>query len=171
MLVPQLGRDLGRVGDHELDVDAVELAARPGQVDRARLDVHGGDRGALLGEGDARAARPAADLEGPCSEERTRGVESGHELAAVALEPAMPVVIEVPAPLLALEVEIDPGVVEFDPDAAHYVPLEEVCEENRELWLELIQDGVHAGADRIAGLAELLDVDSRERSVGAGPEL
>jgi len=59
-----------------------------------------------------------------------------------ARETALPL-----AGALGLEVEIDSGIVEFDPDAAHYVPLEELREENRELWLELIQGGVHAGVD------------------------
>jgi probable phosphoglycerate mutase len=59
-----------------------------------------------------------------------------------ARETALPL-----ATALGLPIEVDPGIVEFDPDAAHYVPLEELRQENRELWLELIQGGVHAGVD------------------------
>jgi probable phosphoglycerate mutase len=51
------------------------------------------------------------------------------------------------AAALGLPIEVDPGIVEFDPDAAHYVPLEELRQENRALWLELIQGGIHAGVD------------------------
>ena len=75
------------------------------------------------------------------------------------------------ASALGLEIEIDPGVVEFDPDAAHYVPLEEVRAENRELWLELMRGGVHAGVDlggfraTVTGSIERIVADNRGRRV------
>jgi probable phosphoglycerate mutase len=46
-----------------------------------------------------------------------------------------------------LGVRIEPGVAEFDPLAASYVPLEELKAENRELWLELVSGGLTAGVD------------------------
>jgi probable phosphoglycerate mutase len=47
----------------------------------------------------------------------------------------------------ALAARIEPGVVEFDPHAASYVPLEEIKAENRELWQELVRGGLTAGID------------------------
>jgi probable phosphoglycerate mutase len=46
-----------------------------------------------------------------------------------------------------LGVGIEPGVAEFDPLAASYVPLEEIKAESRELWLELVSGGLTAGVD------------------------
>jgi probable phosphoglycerate mutase len=46
-----------------------------------------------------------------------------------------------------LGVRIEPGVAEFDPLAASYVPLEEIKAESREVWLELVSGGLTAGVD------------------------
>jgi probable phosphoglycerate mutase len=46
-----------------------------------------------------------------------------------------------------LAVAIEPGVAEFDPHSASYVPLEEIKAESRELWLELVSGGLTAGVD------------------------
>jgi probable phosphoglycerate mutase len=46
-----------------------------------------------------------------------------------------------------LPVRVEPGVAEFDPLAASYVPLEEIRAESRELWLELVSGGLTAGVD------------------------
>jgi probable phosphoglycerate mutase len=46
-----------------------------------------------------------------------------------------------------LALRIEPGVVEFDPLSASYVPLEEIKAESRELWQELVNGGLTAGID------------------------
>jgi probable phosphoglycerate mutase len=46
-----------------------------------------------------------------------------------------------------LALRIEPGVVEFDPLSASYVPLEEIKAESRELWQELVSGGLTAGID------------------------
>jgi probable phosphoglycerate mutase len=46
-----------------------------------------------------------------------------------------------------LALRIEPGVAEFDPLAASYVPLEEIKAESRELWQELVNGGLTAGVD------------------------
>ena len=46
-----------------------------------------------------------------------------------------------------LAVRIEPGVAEFDPLAASYVPLEEIKAESREVWQGLVSGGLTAGID------------------------
>lgn len=67
----------------------------------------------------------------------------------------------------ALEVRIEPGVVEFDPDSSSYVPLEELRAESRELWLELVSGGLTAGVD--VALFRRIVAAALERIVAAHP--
>ena len=46
-----------------------------------------------------------------------------------------------------LEIELEPGVREFDPDAATYIPMEELKETDYERWRELVQGGFEQAAD------------------------
>lgn len=46
-----------------------------------------------------------------------------------------------------LEIRTEPGVVEFDPDAESYVPLEELKAQDYERWLELVQGGLYSTVD------------------------
>ena len=46
-----------------------------------------------------------------------------------------------------LEIRIEPGVVEFDPDAELYIPLEELKANDYERWKELVQGGFYASID------------------------
>jgi len=47
----------------------------------------------------------------------------------------------------SLEIKVEPGVVEFDPNAASYIPMEELKATNYEAWRELMQGGLLARAD------------------------
>jgi probable phosphoglycerate mutase len=60
---------------------------------------------------------------------------------------------------------LEPGVAEFDPLAASYVPLEEIKAENRELWRELVGGGLTAGVD--VALFRRTVAAAIERSVAA----
>ena len=71
------------------------------------------------------------------------------------------------AAALGLAPRIEPGVAEFDPLAASYVPLEELKAESRELWLELVRGGLTAGID--VGLFRRTVVAALERIVAAHP--
>jgi len=66
-----------------------------------------------------------------------------------------------------LVVRVEPGVAEFDPLAASYVPLEEIKAENRELWLELVSGGLTAGVD--VALFRRTVAAALERIVAAHP--
>jgi probable phosphoglycerate mutase len=46
-----------------------------------------------------------------------------------------------------LELQVEPGVVEFDQHAASYVPLEELKANDYERWKELVQGGLYAAID------------------------
>lgn len=48
---------------------------------------------------------------------------------------------------LGLEIQVEPGVIEFDPHAASYVPLEELKATDYEAWRELVQGGLYLQAD------------------------
>jgi probable phosphoglycerate mutase len=77
---------------------------------------------------------------------------------------------ETAAPLAdahGLAVQIEPGVAEFDPLAASYVPLEELKAESRELWLELVSGGLTAGID--VALFRRTVAAALERIVAAHP--
>ncbi|TFG92656.1 MAG: histidine phosphatase family protein [Myxococcales bacterium] len=62
---------------------------------------------------------------------------------------------------------IEPGVVEFDPLSASYVPLEEIKAESRELWQELVNGGLTAGID--VALFRRTVAAALERIVAAHP--
>jgi len=66
-----------------------------------------------------------------------------------------------------LPVRIEPGVVEFDPHSASYVPLEEIKAESRELWQELVSGGLTAGVD--VALFRRTVAAALERVVAAHP--
>lgn len=66
-----------------------------------------------------------------------------------------------------LEVAIEPGVVEFDPHAPSYVPLEEIRRESHELWLELVRGGLTAGVD-VTRFRRTV-ADALERIIEANP--
>jgi probable phosphoglycerate mutase len=59
-----------------------------------------------------------------------------------AHETAMPL-----ATATALEIELEPGVVEFDPEAPTYIPLEELKATDYERWREMVQGGFYASVD------------------------
>jgi probable phosphoglycerate mutase len=48
------------------------------------------------------------------------------------------------------EITVEPGVVEFDPEAPSYVPMEELKANDYPRWLELVQGGFAAELDLIA---------------------
>ena len=66
-----------------------------------------------------------------------------------------------------LAVRIEPGVVEFDPHSASYVPLEEIKAQSRELWQELVSGGLTAGID--VALFRRTVAAALERIVAAHP--
>lgn len=66
---------------------------------------------------------------------------------------------------LQLEVQIEPGVVEFDPDAASYIPLEELRASDPERWRELVEGGFWAGTD-LGAFARTV-VDTLERLIAS----
>jgi len=66
-----------------------------------------------------------------------------------------------------LAVRTEPGVVEFDPHAASYVPLEELKAQDREAWLALVRGGLTAGIDVVEFRATL--VAALERIIAAHP--
>lgn len=51
------------------------------------------------------------------------------------------------ARLRGLEIALDPGLVELDHRADHYVPMEELKAENREAWLALVRGGLYSNID------------------------
>ncbi len=59
-----------------------------------------------------------------------------------AYETALPL-----AKAKSLEIEVEPGVVEFDPSAPSYIPLEELKATDYEAWRALMQGGLLARAD------------------------
>src|SRR5262245_23745189 len=116
----------------------------------------------------ARAAPPRAPG-GRAQAERVAGALAGERLSAVyasplrrARETARPL-----ADALGLELRIEPGVVEFDPQAPSYVPLEEIRAESREAWLALMRGGLTEGVD-VAAFRRTV-VDALERVVAAHP--
>ena len=66
-----------------------------------------------------------------------------------------------------LEVQIEPGVVEFDPDAPSYIPMEELKANDRERWLELVQGGFYAALDIEAFRRGV--IDALERVIAENP--
>jgi len=66
-----------------------------------------------------------------------------------------------------LEIRTEPGVVEFDPHAASYIPLEELKAQDREAWLALVRGGLTAGIDVVDFRATL--VAALERIIAANP--
>lgn len=66
-----------------------------------------------------------------------------------------------------LALQIEPGVVEFDPDAASYIPMEELKANDYERWLELVQGGLYAALD-IVGFRRGV-VETLERLIAGNP--
>lgn len=66
-----------------------------------------------------------------------------------------------------LALALEPGVVEFDPHAPSYVPLEELKAQDRAAWLALVRGGLTAGIDVVEFRATL--VAALERIVAAHP--
>ena len=118
---------------------------------------------------DGAPADPPLAAEGRAQAERLAVSLAGERLAAVYASPLRRA-RETAAPLAAkqsLETRIEPGVVEFDPHAPSYVPLEEIRAESRELWLELVRGGLTAGVDVKAFRRTV--VAALERIVAAHP--
>jgi probable phosphoglycerate mutase len=67
----------------------------------------------------------------------------------------------------ALEIEIEPGVTEFDAEAAHYVPLEELKETDYERWKAFVTGGY--GDDRDIGAFSRTVVTGLERIIRDHP--
>ena len=68
---------------------------------------------------------------------------------------------------LGLEIQLEPGVIEFDPHAASYIPLEELKASDYEAWRELVQGGLYLQADLRA--FQRVVVESLEGIVAANP--
>jgi probable phosphoglycerate mutase len=66
-----------------------------------------------------------------------------------------------------LALALAPGVVEFDPHAPSYVPLEELKAQDRDAWLALVRGGLTAGIDVVEFRATL--VAALERIIAAHP--
>jgi len=118
---------------------------------------------------DGAPADPPLSTEGRAQAERVAAALAGERLAAVYASPLRRA-RETAAPLAALsglEVRIEPGVVEFDPHAPSYVPLEEIRAESHEAWLELMRGGLTAGVD--VGVFRATVVAALERIVAAHP--
>jgi probable phosphoglycerate mutase len=116
---------------------------------------------------DGTPADPPLSQEGRRQAERVAAWLAAEPIAAVYASPLRRA-RETAAPLgraRGLEVEIELGVVEFDPHAASYVPLEEIRRESHELWLELVRGGLTAGVD--ATLFRRTVVDALERIIDA----
>ncbi len=83
-----------------------------------------------------------------------------------AHETALPV-----ADLTGIEIDLHPGVVEFDQDSAIYIPLEELKRTDYERWLELMQGGLELAADfdefqrTVLGALEEIIADNAGRRV------
>jgi probable phosphoglycerate mutase len=116
---------------------------------------------------DGAPADPPLSQEGRRQAERVAAWLAAEPIAAVYASPLRRA-RETAAPLgraRGLEVEIELGVVEFDPHAASYVPLEEIRRESHELWLELVRGGLTAGVD--VTLFRRTVVDALERIIDA----
>ena len=93
----------------------------------------------LCAEGRAQAERMAACLEGA-------GIDAIYASPLRrARETAEPL-----AKRLGLEVEIEPGVVEFDAESDFYIPLEELKRTDYARWKRFMSDGYGDGIDRDA---------------------
>jgi len=118
---------------------------------------------------DGAPADPPLSADGSAQARRLARAFAAERLAAVYASPLRRA-RETAAPLaaeLGLEVRLEPGVVEFDPHSARYVPLEEIRAESRELWLELLRGGLTAGID-VAEFRRTV-VAAVERIVAAHP--
>jgi probable phosphoglycerate mutase len=116
---------------------------------------------------DGTPADPPLSQEGRRQAERVAAWLAAEPIAAVYASPLRRA-RETAAPLgraRGLQVEIELGVVEFDPHAASYVPLEEIRRESHELWLELVRGGLTAGVD--VTLFRRTVVDALERIIDA----
>ena len=118
---------------------------------------------------DGAPADPPLAPEGRAQAQRLAAALADERLAAVYASPLRRA-RETAAPLAAargLEVRVEPGVVEFDPHAPSYVPLEEVRAESREAWLALLRGGLTEGVD-VAEFRRTV-VAALERVVAAHP--
>lgn len=79
-----------------------------------------------------------------------------------AHETALPV-----AEATGLEIELHPGIVEFDQDSAIYIPLEELKRTDYARWLELVQGGFELTVDFEAFRKTV--VSSIEEIIAANP--
>jgi probable phosphoglycerate mutase len=121
---------------------------------------------------DGAPADPPLSPEGRAQAERLAVALAAERLAAVYASPLRRA-RETAAPLAAargLELRIEPGVVEFDPHAPSYVPLEEIRAGSREAWLELLRGGLTARVDVaefrrtvVAALEGIVAAHPRER--------
>ncbi len=66
-----------------------------------------------------------------------------------------------------LEIQTEPGIVEFDPDAQSYIPLEELKASDPEAWRAMVQGGLYGEID--FDLFRATVVQSMERIVAANP--
>jgi probable phosphoglycerate mutase len=98
---------------------------------------------------DGTPADPALSAEGVRQAQRLAAWLGSERIDAVYASPLRraPETAEPIAAAHALAVHIEPGVVEFDPLSASYVPLEEIKAESRELWQQLVRGGLTAGID------------------------
>ena len=66
-----------------------------------------------------------------------------------------------------LPIQLEPGIIEFNPDAQSYIPLEELKATDPEAWRALVQGGLHAEID--FDLFRQTVVSSLERIIAANP--
>ena len=101
---------------------------------------------------DGRPADPPLSAVGRRQAERLAEWLAGEPLDALYASP-MRRAVETARPLArasGLELRLEPGVVEFDRDAAVYVPLEELKRADPARWRELVQGGLYAEIDLAA---------------------
>jgi len=118
---------------------------------------------------DGEAADPELSELGHRQAERVADWLKDEPIAAIYASPlhrahqtAMPL-----AAALGLSIHSDPGIVEFDPDAQSYIPLEELKATDPEAWRALVQGGLYAEID-FDGFRKTV-VSSFERIIAANP--
>ena len=117
--------------------------------------------------GDGTPADPPLCAEGRSQAERMAMWLEGAGIDAVYASP-MRRARETSAPLaerLGLQVEIEPGIAEYDRDADFYIPMEELKRLDYERWKRFVTDGYGEGVDMAAFQAEV--VAAMERLIAA----
>ena len=118
---------------------------------------------------DGAPADPPLSAEGRDQAERVARWLSERDIDAIVASP-LARALETAQPLAAskgLEIEVEPGVRELDAESAHYIPLEELREQDYEAWRAAMAGGLYAGVDVEAFRGEV--VGACERIIAAHP--